>query len=231
MKTERKRKVAICTNCGKRREIKGKDRCSACINYYRRTGIERPAYLYDRKTTCVQCGKKPVKYRQADLCQTCYNYRNKNGSNRPEYMIRDLCKNPNCGRPLMPLERARGRCKTCHNFLVTTGYDRPLRLTRFISEEGYQPCKNPNCDKPVNERGKRSGYCFSCLKYLKDNGQDRPRHLCPQADPFPCGHCNEPAIKRRIAGKYAVWVCAYCECKYIPVEKWSSNGAFKQLSH
>lgn len=172
--------MILCANCKLPKHIECRGLCVACNRYENRHGSPRPKRLWQRPIFCKLCWVKPA--RSNGLCHRCYEYDRINGKPRPLHLRNpDLatCLNPNCGKPLNA-GRSRGAyCDACASYRWHhNNENRPERLCKNISTEGYRPCENPNCDKPVKIGSKRGRYCFPCLNYEIENGTDRPENLC-----------------------------------------------------
>ena len=76
------------TTCVVCRQVRARSRgrCSACYEYRRRVGTDRPASLYDPPDrVCVNCGRvQPVgKTLSRGRCRTCAQYMWRTGVERP----------------------------------------------------------------------------------------------------------------------------------------------------
>lgn len=199
--------IAVCTNCGFKRKIKGKKECVRCWNYEWRNGVKRPPADIlpgSRKNPfafCRWCKEREVL--ALGLCVSCYFYQwRTGGQKRPVHMRnrsmdKGNCKNPHCKKPLKLVEhKIKGYCSLCYRYDWEYKINRPARLTRFISdpENGYYPCLNSNCDKPIKFTYKNKGYCYPCKRWFSTYCNDRPRELCPQAIRLGWCECGKLAI-------------------------------------
>jgi hypothetical protein len=113
-----------CIHCGRLAEHRGRGRCMACYQYWRRHGgVERPLRLRPRalRRLCQACGRAAPRLWQ-DRCWACYRqgYRHsREASPRP-------CQT--CGQRAPGLRR--GRCLACYMYWYRHGRERPAELWR-----------------------------------------------------------------------------------------------------
>ena len=88
----------LCSNCNQNRAVQYRGLCSACYQYKKLNGVDRPSHRW--REECKICGKPRGKGFVKGRCQICYSYRRKFGKDR-RHRIEELypfgwC---DCGRP------------------------------------------------------------------------------------------------------------------------------------
>jgi hypothetical protein len=135
-----------CIRCGRLAEHRGRGRCPACYQYWRRHGVERP--LQPRPVQvprpCTHCGQPTMKPTRG-RCPACYAYWHHGGVERP---LAPRTPHPcqTCGRVARGLRR--GRCPACYMYWYRHGRERPTELRR-----GLVPLAAP--ELAGAERGRR----------------------------------------------------------------------------
>ncbi|MDA7940399.1 MAG: hypothetical protein MPI95_05775 [Nitrosopumilus sp.] len=170
---------AACSNCG-RRSVASLGRCSACYQYYRTHGIERP--LRNERAAappgegCSNCGAPNVIAR--GRCSACYRYFNRHGRERdPDGRVRapppprgsHATPCSVCSRPGVV---SRGRCSSCYQYFNKHGRDRDPDRLRALIERALRPAARQcsNCGKnQVTSKGR----CAACYQYLRTHGIER----------------------------------------------------------